>query len=69
MLWVDKVMKMSDVHAEHAPGALMDPMDQRGALGAHVVAAKWACAAFAWEGVCGPVVHHSGAFSMQPTPV
>ena len=31
---------MSDVHAEHAPGALMDPTDPRGTLGAHVVAAK-----------------------------
>ena len=31
---------MSDVHAEHAPGALMDPTDSRGTLGAHVVAAK-----------------------------
>ena len=30
---------MSDVHAEHAPGTLMDPTDQWGALGAHVVAA------------------------------
>ena len=35
---------MSDVHAEHAPGALMDPTDPRGTLGAHVVAAKGACA-------------------------
>ena len=37
--WVDHVTKMSDVHAEHAPGTLMDPTDQWGALGAHVVAA------------------------------
>ena len=35
---------MSDVHAEHAPGALMDPTDPRGTLGAHVVAAQGACA-------------------------
>ena len=38
--WVDHVSKMSDVHAEHAPGTLMDPTDQWGALGAHVVAAQ-----------------------------
>ena len=32
--------KMSDVHAERAPKALMDPTDPWGTLGAHVVAAK-----------------------------
>ena len=37
--------KMSDVHAEHAPEALMDPTDPWGTLGAHVVAAKGARAA------------------------
>ena len=31
---------MSDVHAESAPGALMDPTDPWGKLGAHVVVAK-----------------------------
>ena len=36
---------MSDVHAEHAPEALMDPTDPWGTLGAHVVAAKGARAA------------------------
>ena len=34
--------KMSDVHAERAPGALMDPTDPWGTLGVHVVAAKGA---------------------------
>ena len=33
---------MSDVHAEHAPEALMDPTDPWGTLGAHVVEAKGA---------------------------
>ena len=32
--------KMSDVHAERAPGALMDPTDQWGTLDAHVVTAN-----------------------------
>ena len=32
--------KMSDVHAECAPEAPMDPTDPWGTLGAHVVAAK-----------------------------
>ena len=32
--------KMSDVHAEHAMGASMDPTDPWGTLGAHVVKAK-----------------------------
>eukprot|EP00964_Phaeocystis_antarctica_P109743 scaffold74171_cov69-Phaeocystis_antarctica.AAC.2 len=36
---------MSDVHAEHAPEALVDPTDPWGTLGAHVVAAKGARAA------------------------
>ena len=31
---------MSDVHAERAPEALMDPTDPWGTLGAHVVEAK-----------------------------
>jgi hypothetical protein len=31
---------MSDVHAERAPEALMDPTDPWGTLGAHVVKAK-----------------------------
>ena len=34
--------KMGDVHAEHAPEALMDPTDPWGTLGAHVVEAKGA---------------------------
>ena len=34
--------KMSDVHAEHAMGASMDPTGPWGTLGAHVVAAKGA---------------------------
>ena len=34
--------KMSDVHAERAPGAVMDPTDQWGTLDAHVVTAKGA---------------------------
>ena len=34
--------KMSDVHAECAPEAPMDPTDPWGTLGAHVVAAKGA---------------------------
>ena len=33
---------MSDVHAECAPEAPMDPTDPWGTLGAHVVAAKGA---------------------------
>ena len=33
---------MSDVHAEHDPGALMDPAVSWGTLGAHVVEAKGA---------------------------
>ena len=33
---------MSTVHAERAPGALMDPTDPWGTLGTHVVAAKGA---------------------------
>ena len=33
---------MGDVHAESPPEALMDPTDQWGTLGAHVVAAKGA---------------------------
>ena len=33
---------MSDVHAEHAPEALMDPTDPWGTLGAHIVEAKGA---------------------------
>ena len=37
--------KMSDMNAERAPGALMDPTDPWGTLGAHVVAAKGARAA------------------------
>ena len=35
-------MKMSDVHAERAPEAPMDPTDPWGTLGAHVVEAKGA---------------------------
>ena len=31
---------MGDVHAEHAPEALMDPTGPWGTLGAHVVAAR-----------------------------
>ena len=45
---------MSDVHAEHAPEALMDPADPWGTLGAHVVEAKGARGArapFARRGV------------------
>ena len=43
---------MSDVHAEHAPEALMDPTDPWGTLGAHVVAAnKGRAPARASEGV------------------
>ena len=34
--------KMSDVHAERTPRALMDPTVSWGTLGAHVVAAKGA---------------------------
>ena len=41
---------MSDVHAEHAPEALMDPAISWGTLGAHVVAAQRALA--------GGVVYH-----------
>ena len=33
---------MSDVHAERAPGALMDPTYPWGTLGVHVVTAKGA---------------------------
>ena len=33
---------MSDVHAEHAPKALMDPTGPWGTLGTHFVAAKGA---------------------------
>ena len=33
---------MSDVHADHDPEALMDPADQWGTLGVHVVTAKGA---------------------------
>ena len=36
---------MCDAHAERAPEALMDPADQWGTLGAHVVEAKGARAA------------------------
>ena len=36
---------MSDVHAERAPEALMDPTDPRGTLGTHVVAANGRAAA------------------------
>ena len=43
--------KMSDVHAEHAPGALMDPADPWGTLGALVVAAKGARGACVGGGV------------------
>jgi len=42
--------KMSDVNAERAPGALMDPTDPWGTLGTHVVAER-ARAARASEGV------------------
>jgi hypothetical protein len=41
---------LSDVHAEHAPEALMDPAISWGTLGAHVVAAQRALA--------GGVVYH-----------
>eukprot|EP00964_Phaeocystis_antarctica_P134918 scaffold99238_cov67-Phaeocystis_antarctica.AAC.1 len=43
---------MSDVNAERAPGALMDPTDPWGTLGTHVVAER-ARAARASEGVSG----------------
>ena len=42
---------MSDVHAEHAPEALMDPTDPWGTLGAHVVEAKGARGARVGGGV------------------
>ena len=42
---------MSDVHAEHAMGASMDPTDPWGTLGAHVVAAKGARGARVGGGV------------------
>ena len=41
---------MSDMNAERAPGALMDPTDPWGTLGTHVVAER-ARAARASEGV------------------
>ena len=41
---------MSDVHAERAPEALMDPTDPWGTLGAHVVEAKRARGARAERG-------------------
>ena len=43
--------KMSDVHAERAPGALMDPTDPRGARSARTSSAQRARAARASEGV------------------
>ena len=43
--------KMGDVHAEHAPEALMDPTDPGGTLGAHVVAATGARGARVGGGV------------------
>ena len=43
--------KMSYVHAERAPEALMDPADPWGTLGVHVVAAKGARAAHVGGGV------------------
>ena len=52
--WVDHVTKMSDVHAEHAPGTLMDPTDQWGALGAHIASSQQrGCArrVCAWDGL------------------
>ena len=42
---------MGDVHAEHAPEALMDPTDPWGTLGAHVVEAKGARGARVGGGV------------------
>ena len=42
---------MSDVHAEHAPEALMDPTDPWGTLGARVVEAKGARGARVGGGV------------------
>ena len=42
---------MSDVHAEHAPEAFMDPTDPWGTLGVHVVAAKGARGARVGGGV------------------
>ena len=51
--WVDHVSKMSDVHAEHAPGTLMDPTDQWGALGAHTSSQQRVRAACAWDGLKG----------------
>ena len=42
---------MSDVNAERAPGALMDPTDPWGTLGAHVVEAKGARGARVGGGV------------------
>ena len=38
---------MGDVHAEHAPGGLVNPAVAWGTLGAHVVTAKGA------RGACG----------------
>ena len=43
--------KMSDVHAERAPEAVMDPTDQWRTLDAHVVAAKGARGARVGGGV------------------
>ena len=42
---------MGDVHAEHAPEALMDPTDPWETLGAHVVEAKGARGARVGGGV------------------
>ena len=42
---------MGDVHAERAPGALTDPTDPWGTLGARVVAAKGARGARVGGGV------------------
>jgi hypothetical protein len=42
---------MSDLHAEHDPEALMDPADQWGTLGVHVVTAKGARGARVGGGV------------------
>ena len=50
--------KMSDLHAEHDPEALMDPADQWGTLGVHVVTAKGARGARVGGGVtnCVPTL-------------